>query len=159
MTEEVQKKINPYSNGKIYMIVSYSTGLRYYGSTVQPLNKRFNSHKALSNRLSSKTVIESGDAVILLVESFPCETKEQLNAKEGWYIMNNDCVNKLVAGRSDKQRYQDNKEAILEHKKQYRQDNKDAILERQKQYYQNNKEAIAKRMKQYYQQKKTNETL
>ncbi len=34
-----------YKNGKIYMIANLEQTERYYGSTVQPLSKRFSSHK------------------------------------------------------------------------------------------------------------------
>jgi len=37
---------------------------------------------------------------IELVEEFPCESKEQLNKREGYYIQNNECVNKNIPGRT-----------------------------------------------------------
>ena len=37
---------------------------------------------------------------IELVENYACNSKEELNAREGFYIQNNECVNKLVAGRT-----------------------------------------------------------
>jgi hypothetical protein len=40
-----------------------------------------------------------------LVEDFPCDNKEQLRQREGWYIQNNPCVNKRVAGRSVQESY------------------------------------------------------
>ena len=50
-----------------------------------------------------------------------------------------------------KQRYQINKEKILEQKKQYYQDNKEKRVEYAKQRYQTNKEKIAEQQKQYNQ--------
>ena len=32
-----------------------------------------------------------------LVENFPCETKAELDKREGFYQSNNPCVNKVVA--------------------------------------------------------------
>ena len=37
---------------------------------------------------------------IELVEEFPCENKEQLNKREGFYIQSNECVNRNIAGRT-----------------------------------------------------------
>ena len=33
---------------------------------------------------------------IELVENYPCNSKEELEKKEGEYIKNNECVNKLL---------------------------------------------------------------
>ena len=54
----------------------------------------------------------------------------------------------------DRQRYQDNKEKILERAKQYRQDNKERVAEYRKQHYQDNKEEILEQAKKYYQANK-----
>ena len=56
---------------------------------------------------------------IYLVELYPCETKEELFAREGYYIKNNKCVNKNVAGRTRKEHQEDNKEILLEQRKPY----------------------------------------
>ena len=44
------------------------------------------------------------NCTIELVEYFSCETKDELFRREGEYIRNNDCVNKIIAGRT-KQEY------------------------------------------------------
>lgn len=58
----------------------------------------------------------------------------------------------------DKQRYQANKEKILEqqkqYKKQYYQENKEKRLEQIRQYYQDNREKLSEQKKQYYQTNK-----
>ena len=41
---------------------------------------------------------------IELVENYPCNSKEELTAREGFYIQSNECVNKLVAGRTQRER-------------------------------------------------------
>jgi hypothetical protein len=44
---------------------------------------------------SSKILFEKYDDVrIELIEEYPCKNKMQLNKREGYYIRNNDCVNK-----------------------------------------------------------------
>ena len=122
--------INKYSNGKIYKIISFSNpDVVYYGSTVNSLNKRMSQHRAPSNKCISKQIIDFGDAVILLVENYPCENKEQLNRKEGEYILNNDCINKVVAGRT-----------LKEYSHKYYIDNKEENKIAQKEYYELNKE-------------------
>ena len=37
---------------------------------------------------------------IELVEECPCESKEQLHKREGFYIQHNECVNKRIPGRT-----------------------------------------------------------
>ena len=74
-----------YTNGKIYKIIG--RGMTYYGSTTQRLSKRFWSHKLL--KCSSKIIMETNEAVIVLVELFPCKSKEELFARERYYIENN----------------------------------------------------------------------
>ena len=79
-----------------------NTELVYYGHTCQPLSRRFAAHKVPSNKSTSKMVIEKGDAVILLVEDYPCQTENQVSPREAFYILNNPCLNKQIPGRSKK---------------------------------------------------------
>ena len=88
-----------YSNGKIYVIVSTNHDLFYYGSTVDTLKQRFNVHK--SNRdCTSKKIIDSGNAQIYEIESFPCSSLHELEDREAFYILNDwdGCVNDRVPG-------------------------------------------------------------
>lgn len=112
---------NKYENSKIYKIVSPSNpDLVYYGSTIQKLSIRMAGHRARLNKCTSSMVLDKGDAIILLVENYSCNSKEELLKKEGEYILNNECVNKNVAGRTSKERYQDiNKEQINKHRIEY----------------------------------------
>jgi hypothetical protein len=142
-----------YQNGKIYMIESISNNCRYYGSTIQSLALRLGKHRndiKMGRNPSSKEILKYQDARILLVELYPCNNRMELESKEAEYIRNNDCVNKQIPQRTDKeyqkQYYQDNKEVIKEKSKQYRQDNKEVIAKYQKQYQQDNKEVIAEKM-------------
>jgi hypothetical protein len=149
-----------YKNGKIYKIVSDLTDKIYIGSTCQLLCKRLAKHKtninSAHNRCKVIELFKLGETRIELIEDFPCERKEQLNAREGYYIKlyKNICVNKKIEGRTRKQYNEENKDAINERQKQYNKDNKDAIKERRKQHRDANKEKIAERKKQYYQAKK-----
>jgi len=88
-----------YSKGRIYRIVSPSHPEDvYYGSTIQTLGVRMCGHRKLyikrPNTCSSSDVLRHGDAVIILVEDFPCQSVEELRAREGYYVLNNPCVNR-----------------------------------------------------------------
>jgi len=114
-----------YKNGKIYKLWSPEGDEIYIGSTIQPLYKRYYHHKIISD-CSSKILFEKyNDVRIELIESCPCDNKEQLNKKEGEYIRNNNCVNRRIAGRTDAEYREDNKE----HYKEYRENNKEKISE------------------------------
>ena len=107
-----------YANGKVYMIESLSSGLVYYGSTVESLSQRLAKHKhsMKTRNCSSKQVLIYDDAKIVLIELVECKSKEELLAKEAHYIRNNECVNKRIEGRTMK-----------EYLKTYRDENKDSI--------------------------------
>ena len=116
-----------YKNGRIYAIRSHQTDQIYIGSTTQTLAERLRCHKKIINtkNCSSKLILEHEDAYIELIELFPCNSREELNKKEGEHIRSNNCVNKNIAGRTkteyQKEYEKDNKEKILEYKKQLRQ--------------------------------------
>ena len=147
-----------YKNGKIYKLINDDLGLTYYGSTATTLTKRLCSHKSKSktntNKCKSKLLFTGGAVEIFLVEAFPCENKDQLSKRERFYIESNECVNKHIPGRTQKEWYEVNKEKILENQKEYKEANKEAILENQKEYYEANKEKIKEQKKEYYQKNK-----
>lgn len=119
-----------YQEGKIYKLSSISKNLVYYGSTCNMLIKRFSDHKTPKNRCSSKEVIDCGDAIIELVELFPCNSKIELHNREGYYIANNECVNKCIAGRTNKEWREDNKEHVANYDKEYREKHKEELKEK-----------------------------
>ena len=138
-----------YKNGKIYKVWSPEGDDIYIGSTVQPLYKRFHTHK-VNTSCRSKILFEKYDDVrIELIECVPCDNKEQLNKKEGEYIRKLDCVNKVIAGRTYKEYREDNKEKIKENHKEYYENNKDKIKENSKEYRENNKEHYKEYWKEY----------
>ena len=144
--------MNKYSNGKIYKIFNIITDEIYVGSTIQSLNVRLIKHKDDANRdkqyqtTISKLMKELGSEhfYIELVEACPCNSRDELNAKEGHWIRQLKTINKQIMGRSRKEHYQDNKiqiqENSKEYNKQYKLDNKEHILEQNKEYYQRTKE-------------------
>jgi hypothetical protein len=151
-----------YKNGKIYKIVDNGYTKMYIGSTTQPLSKRFYAHKVnyriwKDDQYSKVTVYEIFDEFgienckIELMENYECNSKNELERKEGEYIKNNDCVNKNVAGRTHKEYYENNKTNILEKAKKIYLDNKINKLEYQKEYGERNKDKINKYGNEYYQ--------
>ena len=92
-----------YQNGKIYKIVSDNIEGTYYGSTADTLWSRFGTHnrhfrlwkKGKYHYVTSFKLIEAGNASIVLVENYPCNSKIELTARERHWIENNECVNKL----------------------------------------------------------------
>jgi hypothetical protein len=106
---------------KIYKIVCNTTGLTYYGSTTQQtlsmrLTKHRNNYKNFLNGkynyVTSYKIIENNNYDIFLVESVQCDTKDQLHARERFWIESNQCVNKNIPARSRKEWYQRKKQII-----------------------------------------------
>ena len=149
-----------YKNSKIYKIVCNTTGLVYIGSTCEPtLARRLAKHKAdythylkgKKHYITSYKILENNNYEIILLELYPCNTKDELHARERYYIENiNDCVNKVIPTRTQKQYEHDNENAIKERKKKYYIENKGDLIKKQKQYQLNNKNKIIKYSKQYY---------
>ena len=95
-----------YANGRIYKIepiCEHDENEVYYGSTCQILCKRMDGHRGCYKHwlngskkyissfiLFEKYGVENCD--IYLVELYPCDSKEQLLAREGYNIKNNKCI-------------------------------------------------------------------
>ena len=104
-----------YERGKIYKIYSKTLDNCYYGSTIMTLKRRLSAHKSkfkTGRYCKSQDVLKYNDCEIILVELFPCNSKKELERREGYYQRNFKCVNKVIAGRTDKQYYEDHKEKI-----------------------------------------------
>ena len=133
--------MNKYSLGKIYKIVDNTNNNVYIGSTIQTLPQRLGTHRHRKT-CKSRLIINNGDYNIILIENYPCESKEQLELRERYFIKNNECINKIIPGRSRKEYNEDNKEYISKQKKEYREKNKEYVLKYEKNYRENNKEKI-----------------
>tara|TARA_R110000868_G_scaffold71798_4_gene209887 strand:- start:3780 stop:4367 length:588 start_codon:yes stop_codon:yes gene_type:complete len=105
---------------KIYKIVDNAYTKMYIGSTTQTLSRRFSNHKSnyklwredKYHYITSYDLFEEfgiENCKIELIENFECNSNDELHKKEGEYIQNNVCVNKLVAGRKQKDRYKNDK--------------------------------------------------
>ena len=189
-----------YENGRIYKIVCINDideNDVYIGSTAEPtLSKRMERHRAtyrswllgnIKKKLTSYNIFEKygvENCQIVLIELFPCSCKDELQAKEAFYIKTIKCVNKLIPREknyTDSIEYKDetkikknlyrqlnkdkirisnkiyrdnNKEKALIYNKSYRIEKKNEISEQKKLSYQINKEKIAIKRKETYQIKK-----
>lgn len=162
-----------YQLGKIYKIVCNTTGLVYIGSTCEPtLARRLAGHVLSYKRFlndkydftTSFKILENSNYEIILLENFPCESKDELRARERWYIENTECVNRNIPNRNAKEYRDENKEKIhmvnkayyeannsklKEHQKAYYASNKDKVIEYQKSYRETNREKINERQRAY----------
>ena len=123
-----------YQLGKIYKMESPS-GLIYIGSTCEPtLARRLSNHKRGFNvwkggnkykyMTSFKLFEEDEENInIYLIENYPCNNKDELHKREGEIIRNTNCVNKVIAGRSQKQWKEENKKRISDVGKIHREKN------------------------------------
>ena len=119
-----------YQQGKIYKIECNVTGKVYIGSTCEPiLARRLAQHvgnykcylNGKSNYVSSFDILQNEDYDIVLIESYPCNSKDELHARERYYTNNIDCINKI----KDQGIY--NELGRKGYDKQYREKNKDII--------------------------------
>jgi len=142
-----------YQNGKIYKLWSPEGDEVYIGSTTQLLCKRKVEHKSQNCR--SKILFEKYEEVIIeLIEYFPCNNREELNKKEGEHIRMTDCINKKIAGRTQKEYIEENSEKHKEQMKKYREENPDKIKEINKKYRGQNKDKINEQRKKYREENK-----
>jgi GIY-YIG catalytic domain len=117
-----------YSNGKVYKLVCNKTGMVYIGSTTKDfLSQRLASHrqdynKYLKNKhgyMSSFEIIKNDNYYITLLELWPCNSKDELLAKERqWFDKYPDCINIARPKATAKERKEKHKEYQIEYKKQ-----------------------------------------
>ena len=153
-----------YGNGKIYKIVDSAYTECYIGSTVMALSSRMALHRrdykqykagqaayVSSYALFDKCGIEN--CKIELIEDYPCESREQLAKREGQYIRREECINKVVAGRTVKEWFEEHPEYKKEYDRNYREANKEQKKASDKAYYEANKEALIAKNKEYSSEK------
>jgi hypothetical protein len=131
--------MSKYNNSKIYKIIDNSNGNIYIGSTIEKyISNRLGGHvkaykKYLNNKhnyITSFEIIKNGNYVIVLIENVNCETKEQLHARERYYIESMNCVNIKIPARSRHEHNIQYKDEILQKRKEYRNKYKDEIAKR-----------------------------
>jgi len=110
-----------YNNGKIYKIVDNTNNNIYVGSTTKKyLSDRLSEHrcdyrrylKGTNGYLTSCEIIKNNNYDIILLELVNCDSKDELKAKERFYIDTLDCVNKVIPGRTNKEYREVNKDRL-----------------------------------------------
>jgi hypothetical protein len=97
---------------KIYKIIDNTNGNVYIGKTKQKyLTSRLYGHTSCLDCISRK-IIKNGDYKIELIEETEDDTRER------YWILNTECINKQIPGRTIKEWQEDNKEKIKRYKKQ-----------------------------------------
>ena len=173
-----------YQKGKIYAIWDDNYTECYIGSTCEELSQRMAQHRSkykrylnhvVGARISSRSILlfdkyGIDNCGIELIETYPCNNKSELRAREGYHQRENTIVNRCIAGRNKKQYYEENKEFINQKKKiyaesrrqerkiynkQYYHDNKECLSQQMKTYHDNHKEANIERAKRYYLENKS----
>ena len=122
-----------YQQGKIYKIECNVTGKVYIGSTCEPiLARRLAGHitsykrylNGKSHYVSSFDILQNGNYDIVLIESYPCNSKDELHARERYHTNNIDCVNKI------KNQGMHHEIGEKGYQKQYHEKNKDKLKEK-----------------------------
>ena len=152
-----------FNNGKIYKITNNINNEVYVGSTCDILRKRFNTHKlqitqdTKKNRPLYKLMAELGTDIfrIDLIEDYSCDDKQALRQREGYWIRQMGTLNVYIAGRNEKEKYEDSKEKILERNKKYIEEHKERRQEYMAEYRKdyNNRPEIKEKKSEYYKQK------
>ena len=148
-----------YTNGKIYTIRFHNSNEIYIGSTTQSLAVRFGGHKrdisVVYRLIQYKYNGNWKECYYELYENYSCNNREELYKKEGEVIRkfkddeNYDCINCLIAGRTQKEYRHENLNIIKEKKQQYYKENINTLKEKNKTYYEKNAEKIKEKTKQY----------
>ena len=92
-----------YQFGKIYKLIDLESEKCYIGSTCKTLNQRLYNHKkhykeylnGTMNYLTSFEILENDDFDIVLIEDYPCQSKNELSARERYFTNQIQCVNKI----------------------------------------------------------------
>jgi mRNA degradation ribonuclease J1/J2 len=128
--------MDKYQRGKVYAIICNKTGRRYIGSTVETnLARRLSKHVSDFNRWkkgiayfsSSFEIIKDENYYIILLESYPCNSKDELRMCEQKHIDLCECLNKRKSFQSDEELIEYNKQYY----KQYREQNRAKINAKQ----------------------------
>ena len=81
--------------------------------------------------MTSFQIFDNNNYDIILIENYPCERKDELHARERYYIESLKCVNKQFPGRTKNEYCKIHKEDIKQYNAQYRNENKEKIHQQQ----------------------------
>ncbi len=144
-----------YQEGKIYRIVCNTTGLQYIGSTCDRLSNRFAGHKSTfkvflnggGNYTSSYEILKNNNCEIILIENYPCADRNELLARERYWIENTPNVNKIRRPSATKEELMAQK---IEYNRVYREEHKEERREKAKIYYEKIAEELVVKRKETF---------
>ena len=157
---------NSYQNSKIYKIVDNGYTKCYIGSTYNALCKRMYKHREaykryLDGKCQRTTSYELFDEFgvdnckIELVESYPCCSRDELNAREGYWIRQTECVNRVVVGRTRKEYYYEHKDEMNTTRKINAQKNVERENARKIKWADENKEKVKESCRKNYEKRRS----
>ena len=157
--------MSKYENGKIYQITDLNYMKCYIGSTTNLLRYRlgqhkysYNEYKKGSGRKSTSFDLfdEFGEenCKIELLEQYPCKNKEELTAREGYWIKNTNCINKVIPNRSKQEWVIENKEQLAEKRKIKYNENKEELNKISRKYHEEHKETLNIKAREKYAENK-----
>ena len=152
-----------YSKGQIYLL-SHNE-FYYVGSTTKSLKERLKKHQKdfrsyyngkRKTTISSFLILDKCfDCKIETLQKYECKTRKELTKKEGEFIRlykdkyGDKCVNKVIAGRTDKEYYNDNKKHIDNYQQNYRNDNNFSINKKAREKYNLDKDKYKNQRSEY----------
>lgn len=153
---------NKYQNGKIYKIHSLQTDKIYVGSTTEKyLSNRLSGHNTQFKKpekyyyCTSFELLKYDDAQIILIENWPCKSKDELRQREEYWRehFKDICVNKNACYRNEEyqkqywhdyyqKRYQDEnyRQQMRENKRKWRKNNKEHYKMKAREYDKNRRD-------------------
>lgn len=121
--------MNKYKNGKIYKIVSQFTDNIYIGSTTRTLSARKAEHKhdyKRNKKTLSCELVKLGAIKLELLENYACNSVEELEDREYYYMSLLPNVINKKKQKWDRQRYEDeNREKINKMNREWKERNKE----------------------------------
>lgn len=145
-----------YQKAKIYKILNSLDDEIYIGSTVEKLTQRMAKHRSKCETKQNYRIYQhmlkhgKDNFYIELIEHYPCNSKEELTAREGEWIRTIGTLNQKVAGRNAKTWYQDNVEEQKGKMAEYRENNREIIRQKEKEFRDNNLERVREQDRQRY---------
>lgn len=126
----------------IYRIYSHIGDLQYFGSTTRTVLYRYKEHvqqyNKKNNHCKSNVLFDTYGTVNTFVELLETCEEDNRKEREGWYIRNNECVNRAIPDRTQ-----------VEYNKEYHKENRDARNARQKECHKQNRDAYNAYQREY----------
>ena len=128
-----------YKNSKIYKVIdNINPNNIYIGSTCKTLSQRISQHRTNYKEylkfnktkcfVSVYDIIANGNFNICLIENYPCNSKDEMNQRERYFIDSMECMNKNTTIKNDiivptivlnAEEIKDDNNKMKEYRKQY----------------------------------------